>query len=80
MALAAKNAPGHQDHLVSGATPRFPDCIDASGRNGARIDTGEIDSARHHREFAPGRALAVVHEVRELLAGDDHTMPARHGV
>src|SRR4051794_11078310 len=71
VAFTAENAPGHQDHFrIWRDAPRFPDRIDAGGRHAVWVETAEIDAAGHHRKFAPRRAIAVVHEMRELFAGD----------
>ena len=43
-----------------------------------RIETLEVDAARQHRDAFPRRAVAVVDQLRELLAYRDDAVAARH--
>ena len=52
--------------------------LDAFARHNFGIETLQIDAARHHRDSVPGRAVAIIDELRDLLARRNDAIAARH--
>ena len=79
MALAAQDAADDQDHLGVGLdAPGVTHRLDALARDIGRIEALEVDAARHDRDPLPRRAVAVVDQLRDLLAHRDDAVAARH--
>src|SRR6476620_10923394 len=77
--LASQNAAGNQDHLgVTLDAPGTTHRLDAIARHDFRIEAIEVYTARHDRDFVPGRRVAVIDQLRDLLTRCDNAVAACH--
>src|SRR4029077_5831489 len=79
VALAAQNTAGDQNNFgVTFDAPCAAHRFSALACYAFRIEAIEIDTARHDSDFIPGRSIAVIDQLRDLLARCDHAIATRH--
>src|SRR4029079_9644919 len=79
MTLSAQDAARNQnDFRLALDAPRTSYRLDTFARNLVRVETIEINATRYNGDLTPGRAVAIIDQLADLLTSVEYIIAARH--